>query len=108
MTRRTVLALLTVAAGSAMAAPWALAHPGHDHKVLGTVTTAAADRLVLKDRAGKDMTVRVIAATRVLKDKRRARIEDVKVGDRVVATVATENEQLVAKLLEVGTPSPTK
>ena len=40
MTRRTVLALLTVVAGSAMAAPWALAHPGHDHKVLGSEAQA--------------------------------------------------------------------
>ena len=104
MTRRTVLSLLAAMALGTSAT--ALAHPGHDHKLLGTVTMAAPDHLMLKDRDGKDHTVKVTSATKILKDKRRATMTDVQTGMRVVVTAATENDQLVAKLIEVG-PAPT-
>jgi hypothetical protein len=107
MTRRTVLAWVAVTMLGASAS--ALAHPGHDHKLLGTVTMAAPDHLMLKDREGKDHTVRVTTATKILKEKRRATMTDVQVGMRVVVTAQTENDQLVAKLIEVGpAPRPTK
>ena len=106
MTRRTVLLGLCVAivAGTAPL----LAHPGHDHKLLGTVTMAAPDHLMLKDREGKDHTVKVTTATKILKEKRRATMTDVQAGMRVVVTAATENNQLVAKLIEVGPAPSTK
>ena len=108
MTRRTVLSLLAAAAVAMGTVP-VLAHPGHDHKLLGTVTMSAPDHLMLKDREGKDHTVKVTSATRILKDKRRTTMTDVHVGMRVVVTAATENDQLVAKLIEVGpAPRPTK
>ena len=49
MTRRfaaTFLVLTVLAFGSGMQV---LAHEGHDHKVMGTVTMAAADHVMLKD-----------------------------------------------------------
>jgi hypothetical protein len=99
---------MAVAGLVALAAP-AMAHPGHDHKILGTVTMSAPDHVMLKDPEGKDHTVKVTSSTRILKDKRRATINDVQVGARVVVTAATENDQLVAKIIEVGAaPRPTK
>ncbi|MCA1560647.1 MAG: hypothetical protein LC804_10425 [Acidobacteria bacterium] len=53
MTRRfgvTLMALIALA--FATSAP-AFAHLGHEHKVLGTVTMAAADHVMLKDKDGK-------------------------------------------------------
>jgi hypothetical protein len=35
-----------------------LAHPGHEHKVMGTVKMAAADHIMLKDKDGKELTLR--------------------------------------------------
>ena len=49
MTRRVILALFAACALSTVPA---LAHPGHDHKILGTVTMAAADHVMVKDKAG--------------------------------------------------------
>ena len=103
MTRRTVLLLAAMALGTSATA---LAHPGHDHKLLGTVTMAAPDHLMLRDRDGKDHTVKVTTATKILKEKRRATMTDVQAGMRVVVTAATENDQLIAKLIEVG-PAPS-
>ena len=68
------------------------AHPGHSHKVLGTVTSAAPDRLSLKDRDGKPVT-----ATAPLK------VEEIKPGTRVVVTATMDKDSaMTATLIEVG------
>ena len=112
MTRRFALSLaLTVIAcvGSGTAA---LAHPGHDHKVLGTVTMAAADHVMVKDKAGKDVTVHINADTNVVMAKKPMKVDDVKAGMRVVITAVTVKEndadKLVATTIELGMPPTSK
>jgi hypothetical protein len=34
-----------------------LAHEGHDHTIMGTVTMTAADHVMLKDKDGKDIII---------------------------------------------------
>lgn len=79
------------------------AHQGHDHKVMGTVTMAAADHIVVKDTDGKDVTVKVTKDTRV-KAKPAIKVEAIKVGTRVVVTAAEQKDKtMVAKTIELGT-----
>ena len=102
MTRRVfptvlVLGLLAIGAGVRPAA-----HEGHEHKVMGTVTMAAADHVMLKDKDGKDVTVRVTRDTKV-KSKPAMKVEEIKVGTRVVITASMEKDKsLKAKTIEVG------
>ena len=92
-----VAALVVFGLGSS-----ALAHEGHDHKVLGTVTMAAADHVMLKDREGKDVTVMVGKATRV-KSTPAMKVEELKVGTRIAITATMDkNKVLTAKTIEVG------
>ncbi len=78
------------------------AHQGHDHKVMGTVTMAAADHIMVKDTDGKDVTVKVTKDTRV-KAKPAIKVEAIKVGTRVVVTAAEQKDKtMVAKLIELG------
>jgi hypothetical protein len=109
MTRRMLLMLWLCAMGGVAwtSAPIA-AHPGHDHKVLGTVVTVTADRLVVKDRQGKDITITLNADTKVLKDKKPVRLDEVKPGLRVVVTAAAEKTVTIGKLIDLGTAQPTK
>jgi len=80
----------------------ALAHEGHDHKVLGTVTMAAADHVMLKDQAGKDVTVMVNKNTKV-KSAPAMKVEEIKVGTRIAITATSDkNNVLTAKTIEVG------
>ena len=58
MVRRTAVALIAFFA-LALTTNAALAHEGHDHKIIGTVTMAAADHVMLKDKDGKEVTVKV-------------------------------------------------
>ena len=112
MTRRNALALILAFAVSLGTASHALAHPGHDHKVLGTVTMAAADHVMLKDKDGKDVTVQINADTKVLQAKKAMKVEDIKSGMRIVVTAVTvkdkDAEKLVAKLIELGPPPTSK
>jgi hypothetical protein len=88
------------------------AHEGHDHQVLGTVTMAAADHVMLKDKDGKDVTVYLTRETRVLKDKKPMTIEDITTGLRVVITarMVKENgvDRMVAQQIELGVAQPTR
>ena len=109
MTRRLMLAVIATAAVFPLQA---LAHEGHDHKVLGTVTMAAADHVMLKDKDNKDVTVYLTRDTKVLKDKKPMKVEDIKTGLRVVITATTvkENgvEKMVAKQVELGAAQSTR
>jgi hypothetical protein len=79
-----------------------LAHEGHERKVMGTVTMAAADHLMLKDKEGKDVTMKVTKDTRV-KAKPAVKVEEIKAGTRVVVTAVEEkNKSLTAKTIEIG------
>lgn len=109
MTRRLMLCALALVAvlGGGVAA-----HEGHEHRILGTVTMAGSDHLMIKDKAGKDVTVQITDATKVLKDKKPAALADIKAGMRVVVTAVTEKkndvERMRAKQIELGTMTAQK
>ncbi|MFN2444737.1 MAG: hypothetical protein ABR606_04010 [Vicinamibacterales bacterium] len=102
MIRRLTLALialftLTVASGSVVRA-----HEGHDHKIMGTVTMAAADHVMLKDKDGKDVTVKVTKDTKV-KSEPVLKVEEIRAGTRVVITATqAKDKSFTAKTIEVG------
>lgn len=77
----------------------ALAHP--NHKVMGTVTMVAADHLMLKDKAGKEHTIKLVKTTKVTKNKKPMKAADIAVGTRVVVTAVSDSD-LTAKVIEVG------
>ena len=81
------------------------AHEGHAHAVMGTVTMAAADHVMLKTTEGKDVTMTVTEKTKVLKDKVAIKIEDLQAGTRVVVTPVSEKEPLIAATIRVGVPT---
>jgi hypothetical protein len=94
-----LLALVVLALGSNTGL---LAHEGHDHKVMGTVTMAAVDHVMVKDRDGKDVMVKVTKDTRV-KAKPALKVEEIKPGTRIVVTaVENKDKSMTAKIIEVG------
>ena len=96
----TIVTMLIVAA--LIVGRAASAHEGHDHKILGTVTMAAADHVMLKDRAGKEVTVLVTKDTKV-RATPALKVEQIKAGTRVVITAIQEKDKsFKARLIEVG------
>jgi hypothetical protein len=95
----TLVAIAVLAFGYSLPS---FAHEGHDHKIMGTVTMAAADHVMLKDKDGKDVTVKVTKDTK-LRAKTAMKVEDLKVGARVVITATQDkDESFTAKTIEVG------
>lgn len=106
MTRRfaSVLVALSVLALGSNARLFA--HEGHDHKVMGTVTMAMADHIMVKDIDGKDVTIQVTKNTKV-KAKPPIKVEDIKAGTRVVVTAEMEKDKMIAKQIQVGAEAKT-
>ena len=93
----TVLIALTIGAGTPV-----FAHEGHDHKVMGTITMAATDHVMLKDKDGKDVTVKVTKDTKV-KATLVMKVQDIKAGTRVVITAQeAQDKSMTASVIEVG------
>jgi uncharacterized Zn ribbon protein len=103
MTRRSAAAVVLAWALLVLqSGPRLLAHEGHEHKVMGTVTMAAADSVQLEDRSGKEVTIRVTKETKV-KAAPPITVAEIKAGTRVVITaVEQKDKSLTAKTIQVG------
>ena len=100
--KKLVSRLVLCAALIAPAGATLLAHGGHDHKVMGTVTSVSAKQVVVKDKDGKTVTIQVTPETRI-KATPALKAQQIKAGTRVVVTaeVAKDNS-MRAKVVEVG------
>ena len=109
MTRRLIVGLMAALA-MVVSTGGVLAHPGHEHKVMGTVTMAAADHVMLKDKDGKDATVVINKDTKFMRAKKAMKAADMKVGMRIVITAVTDanDDKSVAKVIELGPDPATK
>ena len=109
MTRRLLIATFaTLMLTAWSAAPEA--HPGHERKVLGTVTMVAADHVMVKTPDGKDATVQINKDTKFLKSRKPMKASDLKVGMRIVIAAVTDedDDKLIAKSIELGRAPATK
>ena len=99
MTRRIVaLALAALIIG----VHGAVAHDGHAHIVMGTVTAVDAKRLEMKTPSGEILSIAITAKTAVLRDKKKAAVREVQVGRRVVVDIGNGEDPLIAREIQVG------
>ena len=110
MIRRSALTLLVVLAVILGAASAPQAHPGHEQKVMGTVTMTAADHIMLKTPEGKDTTVQINADTKYTRAKKAMKAADLKVGMRIIISAVTDDDddKWIAKVIELGPAPATK
>jgi hypothetical protein len=92
---KTVLFLVLAAALLVPAVP--LAHPGHDHKLMGTITSIDKNKVVVKTTEGKDMTFEITPLTTFKRGKQKGTATDLKAGLRVVVNIGDGVEPLKAK-----------
>ena len=74
-----------------------VAHEGHEHKVMGTVTTVDASHVEIETADGKKTSVQLNKKTKYLKGKSPATAADIKVGDRIAMTVVEKDGKPTAK-----------
>lgn len=82
--RRLVLGVVLVAALAIPGYPFA--HEGHVHKVMGTVATLHENHLEVKATDGKMSMITLNEKTKVLRGKTKAKLQDIKSGERAVVT----------------------
>ena len=92
---KTVLLLMLATALLVPAVP--LAHPGHDHKLMGTITSIEKNKVVVKTTEGKDMTFEITPLTTFKRGKQKGTATDLKAGLRVVVNIGNGVEPLKAK-----------
>ena len=79
----------------------------HEHKVMGTVTMAAADHVMIKTTAGKEVTVKITAGTKVTRGKEIVKAETIKEGTRIVVLTASDTPPYTAMSVQVGAAPST-
>ena len=89
--------LILVFAVGLLAPAVALAHPGHDHKLMGTISSIDKSKVVMKTTEGKDMTFEITPLTTFKRGKNKGAQSDLKAGMRVVVNVGDGVEPLKAK-----------
>lgn len=97
---RVILAALLLAT---LVAPAAGAHPGHVHKVMGTIAEVHEERLEIKATTGKTVSVNLNAKTKLLRGTAAIKPADLEVGERVVVTaVENKDKTLTARDVRVA------
>ncbi len=92
-----------------MASP-ALAHEGHTHRVMGTVSAVHGQELEVQATTGKTAVVVVNAKTKIVRGDASETVAGIKSGDRVVVTGtnskdASGRERLTATEVKLGRSS---
>ena len=102
---KTVLFLVLATALLAPAVP--LAHPGHDHKLMGTISSIDKNTVVVKTTEGKDMTFEITPLTTFKRGKNKGAQSDLKAGMRVVVNIGDGVAPLKAKEVQYSAPTTT-
>ena len=86
----------------------AMAHPGHDHKVMGTIMSIEGQQVMIKTTEGQERTFQLTSLTKVVRGKQKADARDLRVGMRVVVNVGDGAEPLRAKEVQYSDAPATK
>jgi hypothetical protein len=91
----------------------ALAHEGHDHKVMGTVSMIHDNHLEVTDAEGKTVLVNLNEKTKILRGKTAAKAVDIASGEKVVVIYQqvkdkAGKEESIAKEVRLGSPAATQ
>jgi Domain of unknown function (DUF5666) len=94
---------------TAIAALWAQlvwAH-GPGRHVMGTVERVATNTLVVRTTDDETLEIRTTAETTVRREETAARLEDLRVGERVVVDASPQDDGLVATSIHLA-PKPAE
>jgi hypothetical protein len=83
-----------------------LAHDGHAHKVMGTVSSVDGKNIMVKTTDGKTVMVMMDAKTKITRGKAKADAAELKVGERVVAEGMEEKEMIMATTVQLAAAAP--
>ena len=92
-------ALLVLCVAALVATP-VFAHPGHDHKIMGTIAAINGDSVTVKTTKGPERTFEITDKTTLLRGKQAGARADLVVGLRVIVIVGDGPEPLKARSVQ--------
>jgi hypothetical protein len=99
-----VFAILTALSWPAAA----LAHEGHTHKALGTITSVQGEHVGIKTNDGKTITLMLDKKTVVTRGKDKVDASALQVGERVSVEYMESKKMLMAQAIKLGTTQTAK
>lgn len=99
--------LMLVLAVALLAPSASLAHPGHDHKLMGTIASIDKNTVVVKTTEGKEMTFEITPLTTFKRGKSKGAAADLKAGMRVVVNIGDGVAPLKAKEVQYSAATTT-
>ena len=98
-----LVALVVVALSGGVA----VAHDGHIHTIMGTVTARDEKHLEVKTPSGEVLSIAVTDTTTTVRDKKKVTFKEVQVGRRVVVGIGNGEDPLIAGEIQVGVVAPS-
>ena len=84
-----------------------MAHPGHDHKLMGTISSINKNMVVMKTTEGKDTTFEITPTTTFKSGTSKGAQSELKAGMRVVVNVGAAVAPLKAKDVQYSAATTT-
>jgi hypothetical protein len=79
-----------------------VAHDGHAHLVMGTITATDAKHIELRTPSGENLSIAVNAKTIVTRNKQKVGLSEVQKGGRAVVDIGNGEDPLIAREIRVG------
>jgi hypothetical protein len=103
---RFAIAAIGAAVISLLAAvPVALAHDGHIHTVMGTVTAVDEKHVEIKTPSGEVLSIALNEKTTFVRAKKKIDPAELKVGKRVVIGIGNGEDPLIAAEIQIAAAS---
>ena len=99
--------IFAVLALSLLAPALPMAHPGHEHKTMGTISSIDKTKMVVKSTEGKDVTFEIIPTTAFKRGKDKGTPTDLKAGMRVVVVTTGEGDPQKAREIQYSSSTTT-
>jgi hypothetical protein len=80
----------------------ALAHDGHTHRIMGTITAVDGKHMDVKTPSGEVLSIQINDKTLVTRAKRKIALDQVRKGGRVVVDIGNGEDPLIAREIQVG------
>jgi hypothetical protein len=98
--RKWIIAVLVM---TALAFPAAgLAHEGHTHRALGTITSIQGVHVGIKTNDGKTLKLMLDTKTAVTRGKEKLDAAALKIGERVSVEYMESNKMMMAQAIKLG------
>ena len=108
MKTRTILAALVALVLSFTVSHTVLAHEGHTHKVMGTVSAINGQHVDVKQADGKTVTVMLDKGTTVTRGKEKLDASALKVGEKISVDAMQEKDMMMAHAIKLAAAAPAK